>query len=117
MSVQIDLPRELEREQACEAARRGQSLSGYLLAVLGQRRTAAGDAEAVFAGFWRDLPRRSPADLVALAKAQGIQPVTNLDAITGGWLEHDSVDDFLAARHRWQWEGRLSGATPEDFDE
>lgn len=48
--------------------------------------------------FWEGV------DLRALAESQGIQPVSDFDALLGGWPEDESVDDFILAiraeRHR-----------------
>jgi hypothetical protein len=39
--------------------------------------------------FWEDV------DVHALAESQGIQPVSDFDALLGGWPEDESVDDFI----------------------
>jgi hypothetical protein len=113
MTLQIELPAEVEEHLAREAERRGQSLVDYAREVLERSVRRADLSEAVFASYWRDLPRRSPADLAALARGQGIQPVGDPEAITGGWPEDDSVDEFLAARKRWQHQGRTSRTSRE----
>lgn len=44
-----------------------------------------------FGGFWDNLT------LDEIAQRQGVQPVTDLDALAIDWPEDESVDDFLAA--------------------
>jgi hypothetical protein len=49
------------------------------------------------------LPPRSPDDLLALARAQGVKPVTDPERLLGDfWPEDEDVDDFLEARRQWQ---------------
>ena len=41
--------------------------------------------------FWEGV------DVRALAQSQGVQPVSDFDALLGGWPEDESVDDFILA--------------------
>lgn len=41
--------------------------------------------------FWEGI------DIRVLAKSQGIQPVSDFDALLGGWPEDESIDDFVSA--------------------
>lgn len=50
-------------------------------------------------------PAQKLAALKALAKAQGIEPIVDPSDLIGDfWPEHESVDDFVEARQRWQRE-------------
>lgn len=40
--------------------------------------------------FWQDR------DIDALARQQGVQPLSSIDALAGDWPSEDSVDEFLA---------------------
>jgi len=46
--------------------------------------------------FWRGY------DVNILAEHQGVQPVTDFDALLGGWPEDEPVDDFVAAVREWR---------------
>jgi hypothetical protein len=42
-------------------------------------------------------------DLDALAKAQGVQPIEDIDDLVADfWPEDESIDDFIAAVRRWR---------------
>lgn len=50
------------------------------------------------------LPSTSPAsdfwegaNMRTLAESQGVQPMSDFDALLGGWPEDESVDDFILA--------------------
>jgi hypothetical protein len=61
------------------------------------------------------LPQRSPEDLTALARDQGVKPVERFEDLLGDfWPEDEDVDDFIAARRQWQWEGQTG--PPKDRD-
>jgi hypothetical protein len=61
------------------------------------------------------LPARSPEELLALARAQGVKPVTRFEDLLGDfWPEDENVDDFIAARRRWQWEGQVDPTDGRD---
>jgi len=49
--------------------------------------------------FWH-----SPS-LEEIARAQGVQPITNLEVIMGGWPEEELDDGFEEAILRWRHEG------------
>lgn len=61
--------------------------------------------------FFAANPRREPADLIAVAREQGTDPLTLRSLVADGPAEGDDfdVDGFLEARDSWQWEGRLPG--------
>jgi len=108
MSLTIDLPPEIARWLEQEAARHGQSVGEYTRALLQEIVTAAMDRSE------RPLPggvrRRSPAELLALAREQGVKPVQRFEDLLGdepeveGEEEFD-VDAFLETRRQWQQEG------------
>jgi len=57
----------------------------------------------------RDLPTTPPSfhfwqgdDVHTLAEHQGVQPITDFDALLGGWPEGEPVDDFIAAVGEWR---------------
>jgi hypothetical protein len=41
-------------------------------------------------------------DVHTLAKHQCVQPITDFDALLGGWPEDEPVDDFIAAIREWR---------------
>jgi hypothetical protein len=41
--------------------------------------------------FWEGV------DVRAIVESQGVQPVSDFDALLGGWPEDESVDDFILA--------------------
>jgi len=64
-----------------------------------------------------NTPERHPAsgsmsfysrpDPEALAREQGVSPVTSFEQLLGDfWPEDESLEDFLEARRRWRREGR-----------
>jgi hypothetical protein len=45
-------------------------------------------------------------DLDALAIAQGVRPIEDIDELVADfWPEDESVEDFIAAVRRWRYEG------------
>jgi len=57
----------------------------------------------------RDLPRTSQsldfwrgADVHTLARSQGVQPVEDFDALSGGWPEDEPIEEFVAAVREWR---------------
>ena len=42
------------------------------------------------------------ADMSALAERQTIEPADNLDALSGGWPEDESVEEFVATMREWR---------------
>jgi len=96
----IEMTPELEQRLQEEAARSGQSLAGVAFVILRQRLVpsagGAGVREDVLALF-EGLPRRTPADLLALAQAQGVKPVARFEDLLGDfWPEDETGDQFLA---------------------
>jgi hypothetical protein len=46
-------------------------------------------------------------DLDALAEAQGVEPIGDIDELVADfWPEDESVEDFMAAVRRWRDEGQ-----------
>jgi hypothetical protein len=108
MSLTLDLPPKIVLWLEQEAARRGQSASDYARTLLEEVITAAMHRPG------RALPggvqRRSPAELLALARAQGVTPVERFEDLLGDWSDLEGedefdVDAFLEARRQWQREG------------
>ena len=46
--------------------------------------------------FWK------PIDLPALVAQQGVMPVTDFEALLGGWPDSESLDPFLMALREWR---------------
>jgi hypothetical protein len=73
-------------------------LHEHLVQSPGDARTPE-DVQALFEG----LPRRTPADLLRLAEAQGVKPVERFENLLGDfWPEDETGDQFIA----WLREGR-----------
>jgi hypothetical protein len=108
MSLHIDLPPPIVRWLEQEAARRGQSVNDYARVLLEEVITAAmRRPEQTLPG---GVQPRSPAELLALAREQGIKPVERFEDLLGDWSdlegeEEFDVDAFLEARRQWQQEG------------
>jgi hypothetical protein len=105
-TLRIEVSREVERGLQQEAARRGESVEGVAAAALEERfappTTGSGIPEDVRALF-EDLPRRPPADLLALAHAQGVKPAARFEDLLGDfWPEDETSEEFLA----WLRQGR-----------
>jgi hypothetical protein len=128
MVLKIELSPDLERRLAEEAARRGQAEEEFARTVLEERLAPPGEpdrrgertATQILDDFFVQFPRSVPAELAELARQQGVTPLPGVEHLLvegpEGAEEFD-VDAFLAARKRWQWEGRLPGtglAEPED---
>jgi hypothetical protein len=102
----IEMTPELEQRLEEEAAKSGHSVAEVALVILRQRfappargASIQEDVQALFAG----QPRRTPADLLVLAEAQGIKPVARFEDLLGDfWPEEETGDQFLA----WLREGR-----------
>ena len=47
-------------------------------------------------GFWQGD------DVHTLARHQGVQPITDFEALLGGWPEDEPIDDFIGAVHEWR---------------
>jgi hypothetical protein len=91
----IALPPDLERRLSEEAEKRGQGVEEFARTVLEAGvASAQTNNEDPYAG----LPRRSPEELDALARAQGIPLVVDVDDLVGGfWPEDETCDEFIAA--------------------
>src|SRR5207245_7324682 len=101
----IEVTPELEQRLQEEAAKRGQSMADVAFAILQEQlepRAGGAAPEEIHALFQR-LPRRTPADLLALAEAQGVKPVERFEDLLGDfWPEDETCDEFIA----WLREGR-----------
>lgn len=100
---------EVERGLQREAARRGQSMERVAASAVEERfalpPTGAPIPEEVRSLF-EGLPRRSPAHLLELAKAQEVKPVERFEDLLGDfWPEDETCDEFIA----WLREGRRDG--------
>ncbi len=47
-------------------------------------------------GFWQGD------DVHTLARHQGVQPITDFEALLGGWPEDEPVDNFIVAVREWR---------------
>ena len=57
----------------------------------------------------RRAPRAERLDVEALAKAQGVTPVTSPEELAGDfWPEGESTDDFIATIRKWRREGTVN---------
>jgi hypothetical protein len=106
ITLMIEVTPELEQRLLEEAAKSGQSVADVAFAILQQRLVppvgGASGPEAIHALF-EGLPRRTPADLLELADAQGVKPVERFEDLLGDfWPEEETCDQFLA----WLREGR-----------
>lgn len=91
----IALPPDLERRLSEEAAKHGLAVEEYARSVL-EAGVASGntDNDDPYAG----LPRRSSEELDALARAQGVPLVVDVDDLVGDfWPEDETCDEFIAA--------------------
>jgi predicted nucleic acid-binding protein len=109
MALTIELPPELERRLEKEAARLGREAGDFVRIVLEERLASLpGEAPEVSPGLAGALPRATPEEVQAFLRAEGARPVERLEDLRGNfWPEDESVDEFLAARRRWQHEGSL----------
>jgi hypothetical protein len=99
-TLPIQVSGEVERGLQHEAARCGRSVEEIAGAALEARfeppETAAGMPEEV-PSLFDGLPRRTPADLLALAEEQGVKPVERFEDLLGDfWPEDETCDEFLA---------------------
>jgi hypothetical protein len=106
MTLTIELPPEMADRLEREAARRGQNAEDCARVLLEESLMAApeqSDPTLLPGG----VNRRSPAELLALARERGVAPVKNFEELLGdepGDSEEDpfDVDAFLEARRQWQ---------------
>ncbi len=105
-TLQIEVSREVERGLQQEATLRGQSVEDLAASALEERFAAPEPGVAMpeeVRSLFEDLPRRSPADLLALAQAQGVKRVERFEDLLGDfWPEDETCDEFV----RWLREGR-----------
>jgi hypothetical protein len=102
--LMIEVTPELEQRLQEEAAKTGQSVAEVAFAILQEQLApAVGGAPEDVGALFEGLPRRSPADLLRLAEAQGVKPVERIEDLQGGfWPADESCDQFIA----WLREGR-----------
>jgi hypothetical protein len=104
--LQIHVNEVVERGLQQEAARRGQSVEDVAAAALEERFAplpAAASIPEEVRSLFEGLPRRSPADLLALAESQGVKPVEDFEDLLGDfWPVEETCDEFIA----WLREGR-----------
>jgi hypothetical protein len=102
----IEMTPELEQRLQEEAVRSGRSLAEVALVALHKELLPPSGAARLredVQALYEALPRRSAADLHALAEAQGVRPVERLEDLrVDFWPEEESGDQFLA----WLREGR-----------
>jgi hypothetical protein len=91
----LNLSPDLERQLCEEAAKRGQAVEEYARIVL---ETGLASAEAADSDPYAGLLRRSPEELDALARAQGVPLVIDVDELVGDfWPDDETCDEFIAA--------------------
>src|SRR2546423_1303612 len=96
--LMIEVTPELEQRLEEEAAKSGQSVAEVAFEILREQLAPVAsrnpdDVRRLFDG----LPRRTPADLLKLAEAQGVQPVERLEYLRGDfWPEDETCDQFIA---------------------
>jgi hypothetical protein len=91
MALTIDLTPDLERRLADEAARLGQPAELFARAILEERLAPSGGTnrrdgrtpEQILGDYFARCPRASPEDLAALAREQGIEPVSDFALLRG----------------------------------
>src|SRR5437762_514910 len=90
----IALPPDLERRLSEAAEKHGQAVEEYARTVLEASVSAAAPNDDPYAG----LPRRAAEELDALARAQGVPLVVDVDDLVGDfWPEDELCDEFIAA--------------------
>jgi len=109
VTLQIELAPEVEQQLVQEAARHGQPPAEYAGILLKESLTAASSRPKLLPD---GLPPDPPEQLLALAAAQGVKPVTDPNLLLGDWTDDDGTDDtdvdaFLRDRQQWKWEGSV----------
>lgn len=115
MTLTIELPPEIERHLAHEAARHGLTAAQFVRSVLEDRLATSSDSHTSTAEEQRDsvqdyreLPRRSPEDLKELARLQGASLAVDWAALRPDfWPADEPVDDFLNAVREWRKDASL----------
>jgi hypothetical protein len=91
----LTLSSDLERRLSEEAEKHGQAVEEYARTVL---EAGVASAKAPDGDPYAGLPRRSPEELDALARAQGVPLVIDVDDLVGVfWPDDESCDEFIAA--------------------
>ena len=65
----------------------------------------SGTPEQRLADFFARYPRRTPQDLLELARRKGIRPVAQFEELLGPGADDFDVDAFLTAHRGWKREG------------
>jgi hypothetical protein len=103
MSLTIDLSPELEQRLQERAAREGRDTLELVRMAVEQWLSWTASQQISRAELLAGIPLRTPADLLELARVQGVSPLPPLETYLGGvWPEEDEVDEFLSARRAWQ---------------
>jgi len=98
MTLTIELPEELEQQLRAAAAAEGKDPADFARAALEEKLAAVRDP---YAG----LPRRSWAELEALARAQGAPLAARFEDLLGDfWPEDETADEFIATLREWRRE-------------
>ena len=61
-------------------------------------------ATSASSAFWQG------ADMLTLAKQQGVQQITGFESLLGGWPEDEGLDGFLAALDDWRQESLVGNS-------
>jgi hypothetical protein len=101
----IPLPPETERRLREQAKQKKQTAEEYVVSLveasLRQPPKMAPGMEKV----WAELPRRDPAELDAMAIAQGVPLNVKVEDLYGDfWPEDETCDEFIATIRRWRQE-------------
>ena len=105
MSLTLSDPNQ-ERKIRDLANLRKESPEKVLKDIVGQalsesRNGDAGDSRTVPHGFFDPPP-----SLEALSAAQGVEPLSDVNALSGDfWPEDETADDFIATVRKWRREG------------
>src|SRR5919197_1178902 len=101
-SLAIEMPPELGKRIQEEAEKRGQAVGDYARAVLEASLAMAAPADS----GWKNLPRRLPEELDALARAQGAPLAVRFEDLIGDfWPEDEAADEFITTIRQWRREG------------
>ncbi|PYP86390.1 MAG: hypothetical protein DMG65_18955 [Candidatus Angelobacter sp. Gp1-AA117] len=88
MTINVDLPPQIEQAYRAEAQARGLSLDEMVREILIARHPIDEllmDAKEFFANK----------GLSELAKTQGVRPLDNPSVLLGGWPDDENIDEFL----------------------
>jgi hypothetical protein len=92
----------LLKEEAAERSLEVADFARILIETGLNQAITLSDARSI-AALFEGLPQRTPADLEALARAQGVCPLQRVEELAGTfWPEEESCDQFIT----WLREGR-----------